>query len=188
MWSSHEGVYFNDLLPVVYDNATLKRVVEHIDRVQARLRRRMLLENPSTYVGYVHASWAEVDFIAEVTWRTGCGLLLDVNNVYVSSINLGRDARAIDAFPMQKVEEIHLAGFAEDRDAMGARLLIDAHGTPVDAQVKLSFQHTLKRAGPLPTLIEWDNDVPSLATLIAQANLADCALTAVGCSRAERTA
>lgn len=178
-WSTHEGVFLNDLLPIVYDNAALKRVVEHVDRVQTRLRRRMLLENPSTYVGFAENSWAEVDFIAEVSRRSGCGLLLDVNNVYVSCINHGRDPNTyIAAFPIDRVEEIHLAGFAVDRDAVGARLLIDAHGTPVDDVVWDLYGRALRRAGPAPTLIEWDNNVPALSVLLAQARLADDALAA----------
>ncbi|MFO1117694.1 MAG: DUF692 domain-containing protein [Beijerinckiaceae bacterium] len=176
-WSTHGGVFFNDLLPIVYDNATLKRVIEHVDRVQTRLRRKLLLENPSTYVGVAQNAWAEVDFIAEVARRSGCGLLLDVSNVYVSCINHGRDPEAyIDAFPIDRVEEIHLAGFAEDSDAAGARLLIDAHGTPVDDDVWALYCRTLRRAGPVATLIEWDNDVPALPVLVAQALLADAAL------------
>ena len=186
-WSSHGGVVFNDLLPIVYDNATLKRVVEHIDCVQSRLRRRMLLENPSTYLGYVHASWAEVDFIAEVARRTGCGLLLDVNNVYVSSVNHGREASAyIDAFPLGKVDEIHLAGSAEDCDAAGDRLLIDAHGSPVHEEVWSLYRRALDRAGPVPTLIEWDNDVPLLAVLLSEARRADQALAEAADARLER--
>lgn len=149
-WSTHEGVFFNDLLPIVYDHATLGRVVEHIDCVQTRLRRRMLLENPSTYVGFAQNAWAEVDFIAEVGRRSGCGLLLDVNNVYVSCINHGRDPNAyVDAFPINRVEEIHLAGFAEDSDAAGDRLLIDAHGTPVADDVWTLYRRALRRTGSL---------------------------------------
>ena len=145
--------------------------------MQTRLRRKLLLENPSTYVGVAQNAWAEVDFIAEVARRSGCGLLLDVSNVYVSCINHGRDPEAyIDAFPIDRVEEIHLAGFAEDSDAAGARLLIDAHGTPVDDDVWALYCRTLRRAGPVATLIEWDNDVPALPVLVAQALLADAAL------------
>jgi uncharacterized protein (UPF0276 family) len=147
----------------------------------------MLLENPSTYVGYVHASWAEVDFIAEVARRTGCGLLLDVSNVYVSSLNHGREASAyIDAFPLGKVEEIHLAGFAEDCDAAGDCLLIDAHDSPVHEEVWALYRRALDRAGPVPTLIEWDNDVPSLAVLLGESRRADCALAGATDNRLER--
>ena len=125
-WSSHGGTWLNDLLPLPYDDATLQRVCEHIDRVQTRLRRPMLLENPSSYVAFECSTWDEGAFIAEVVRRTGCGALLDVNNAYVSGVNHGRDPWAlIEALPAEAVGEIHLAGFAEDRDAAGDRLLID---------------------------------------------------------------
>lgn len=176
-WSSHEDVYFNDLLPPVYDTATLRRVVEHVDRVQTRLQRRMLLENPSTYVAFRESSWDEVEFIAEVTRRSGCGLLLDVNNVMVSCVNHGRDPLAyLHAFPVAQVQEIHLAGYAEDADSLGARLLIDAHGGAVTPDVWALYRRALALCGPKPTLIEWDNDVPDLAILLAEAARAESAL------------
>jgi hypothetical protein len=172
-WSSHGGVCFNDLLPVPYDGPTLGRVCDHVDQVQQRLRRRMLLENPSTYVEYDASTMDEAQFLCEVVRRTGCGLLLDVNNAYVSAVNHGRDAVAcIDALPLQAVGEIHLAGFAEDRDAAGDRLLIDAHGSPVDEAVWDLYRHALGRAGSMPTLIERDNNVPALDTLLAEAERA----------------
>jgi hypothetical protein len=172
-WSSHGGVCFNDLLPLPYDNATLKRVCNHVDRVQERLRRRMLLENPSTYVEYDASTMDEAQFLREVVHRTGCGLLLDVNNAYVSAVNHGRDAAAfIEALPLDAVGEVHLAGFAEDRDAAGDRLLIDAHGSPVDDAVWQLYRHALDRLGEMPTLIERDNNVPALDTLLAEAGRA----------------
>ncbi len=168
-WSSHDSTYFNDLLPIVYDTPTLARVVEHIDRTQERLGRRMLLENPSTYVAFDASCRDEVDFLAEIVRRTGCGLLLDVNNVQVTCVNHGRDPLAyLDAFPMDAVGEIHLGGYAEDRDSLGERLLIDAHGSPVAADVWPLYDHALRRCGPMPTLIEWDNDVPALDILLAE--------------------
>ena len=119
-----------------FDRATLDRVCEHIDRVQERLQRRMLLENPSTYLEFEASTMSEAEFLREVLRRTGCGLLLDVNNAYVSCTNHGRDALAyIDELPLDAVGEIHLAGFARDQDAAGAPLLIDSHGTPVDEAV-----------------------------------------------------
>ena len=122
-WSTHDGVFFNDLLPVPYNGETLARVCEHIDEVQTALRTRMLLENPSTYVVFDTSTMGEVEFLREVIRRTGCGLLLDVNNVYVSAVNHAFDPIAyLDAFPSEHVGEIHLAGFAEDRDEAGARL------------------------------------------------------------------
>ena len=180
-WSSHGGTWLNDLLPLPYDDATLQRVCEHIDRVQTRLRRRMLLENPSSYVAYECSTWDEGAFIAEVVRRTGCGALLDVNNAYVSGVNHGRDPWAlIEALPVDAIGEIHLAGFAEDRDAAGDRMLIDHHGAPVDAAVWALYQRTLERLGPRPTLIERDNEVPALPVLAAEAAHARAAMRALG--------
>lgn len=179
-WSSHGGTWLNDLLPLPYDDATLQRVCEHIDRVQTRLRRPMLLENPSSYVAYERSTWDEGAFIAEVVRRTGCGALLDVNNAYVSGVNHGRDPWAlIEALPVDAIGEIHLAGFAEDRDAAGDRLLIDHHGAPVDAAVWALYRRTLERLGPRPTLIERDNDVPALPVLAAEAAHARAAMRAL---------
>jgi len=173
-WSSHGGVFFNDLLPLPYDRSTLARVCEHIDHVQTRLRRPMLLENPSTYLEFASSTMDEAQFLREVLQRTGCGLLLDVNNVHVSCTNHGRGARAyIDALPLSAVGQIHLAGFARDEDAAGAPLLIDSHGAPVDDAVWALYDHVLSHLGPAPTLLERDNDVPSLATLLAEAQRAE---------------
>ncbi|MGL4323890.1 MAG: MNIO family bufferin maturase [Beijerinckiaceae bacterium] len=169
-WSSHDQAYLNDLLPVSYDTPTLTRICDHIDQVQTRLARRMLLENPSTYIAFQSSTWDEVDFIAEIARRTGCGLLLDVNNVMVTCVNQGRDTTAyIDAFPVSSVGEIHLAGHAEDRDDQGERILIDAHDRPVASEVWALYQYALTRVGPMATLIEWDNDVPPLDVLMAEA-------------------
>jgi uncharacterized protein len=176
-WSSHETVYLNDLLPVPYTTEALSRVCEHVDQVQAVLGRRMLLENPSTYLAFQQTHMSEVEFLSEVVRRTGCGLLLDVNNVFVSAINHAYDAIAyLDAFPVGSVGEIHLAGFAEDVDDEGNPLLIDAHGTPVADIVWKLFDHALSRIGPIPTLVEWDNDVPSFAILLNEAHKAERAI------------
>lgn len=173
-WSSHGDTFFNDLLPVPYDRATLDRVCAHIDRVQERLRCRMLLENPSTYVEFEASTMSETGFLREVVQRTGCGLLLDVNNVYVSCTNHGRDARAyLGDLPLAEVGEVHLAGFARDQDAAGAPLLIDSHGTPVDEAVWSLYAQVIAERGALPTLLERDNDVPALATLLAEAGRAE---------------
>jgi hypothetical protein len=173
-WSSHGGVFFNDLLPVPYDRATLNRVCDHVDRVQERLQRQMLLENPSTYLEFETSTMDEAAFLSEVIRRTGCGLLLDVNNVHVSCVNHSRDALAyIHSLPLDAVGEIHLAGFATEHDGVGAPLLIDSHGSPVDEAVWDLYAFVLARLGPLPTLLERDNDVPSLATLLAEAQRAD---------------
>jgi len=172
-WSSHGGHWFNDLLPLPYDPATLNRVCDHIDQVQQHLRRRLLLENPSTYLGYAGSTMDEASFLCEVVRRTGCGLLLDVNNAYVSGVNHGRDPWAlIAALPAAAVAEIHLAGFAEDRDAADDRLLIDHHGAAVDAAVWSLYERSIARLGPVPTLIERDNHLPALAVLEQEAQRA----------------
>lgn len=176
-WSSHGENFLNDLLPVPYHAATLARVCAHIDRVQERLGRRMLLENPATYVEFAASTMSETDFVGEVIRRTGCGLLLDVNNVYVSCTNHGRDPYAcIDALPLQAAGEIHLAGFARDVDAAGDPLLIDSHGAPVAQAVWDLYRYTLARTGPLPTLIERDNDIPAFPVLFAEARQAEVLL------------
>ena len=178
-WSNHGAVFFNDLLPLPYDRATLQRVCEHIDQVQERLGRRMLLENPATYVEFNVSTMSEAQFLCDVLQRTGCGLLLDVNNVHVSCVNHGRDAQAfIDALPLDAVGEIHLAGFAVDHDAVGAPLLIDSHGSPVDEAVWALYERVIERLGPMATLLERDNDVPALPTMLAEARRAQSLLSA----------
>jgi uncharacterized protein (UPF0276 family) len=173
-WSSHDGVYLNDLLPLPYTEETLARVCEHIDEVQETLGRRMLLENPSTYVAFAGAGMSEVEFLREVVARTGCGLLLDVNNVFVQSVNHGFDAAAfIDDFPVEHVGEIHLGGHAADSDDDGSPLLIDDHGRQVADAAWTLYARALARSGPKPTLIEWDNDVPSWKVLLDEAKRAD---------------
>jgi uncharacterized protein (UPF0276 family) len=158
---------------VPYDRPTLDRVCEHIDQVQTRLGRRMLLENPSTYVEFEASTMDEATFLSEVVRRTDCGLLLDVSNAYVSGINRGRDPWAlIEALPAHAIGEIHLAGFAEDHDAAGDRLLIDDHGAPIDVAVWALYERTLARLGAVPTLIERDNNVPPLPILAAEAGQA----------------
>ena len=172
-WSSHDSGFLNDLLPLPYTVETLARVCEHIDEVQTTLGRQMLLENPSTYLAFAESTWSEVDFIAELVRRTGCGLLLDVNNVYVASTNHQRDARAyIDAYPLAHVQQIHLAGYARDADEKGRPLLIDAHDRQVDDSVWGLYAHVIARLGSTPTLIEWDADVPAWPVLEAEAQRA----------------
>lgn len=173
-WSGHAGVFYNDLLPLAYDDAGLRRVTAHVAHLQERLRCRILLENPSTYLAFTASSLDEAQFIGEVVARTGCGLLLDVSNAHVACVNRGADAADfIDALPLHAVGEIHLAGFAVDADAAGAPLLIDAHGSPVDEAVWALYRHAIGRCGPRPTLIEWDNDVPAFPVLLAQARRAE---------------
>ena len=176
-WSSHGGAFYNDLLPLPYNTATLTRVCEHIDEVQQRLGRRLLLENPSTYVEFAASSMDEGTFLAEVAARTGCGLLLDLNNATISAVNHGRDPwDLIAALPVAAIGELHLAGFAEDRDGAGDRLLIDTHGAPVAAAVWDLYRRTLRHLGPRPSLIERDQAIPPLAVLVAEAAHARSAL------------
>lgn len=178
-WSTHETGFLNDLLPLPYTPETLSRVADHVDETQQWLGRPLLLENPSTYILFAESSINEVDFLAEISRRTGCGLLLDVNNVMVSAVNHGLDPVAyIHRFPLDRVGEIHLAGYDETVDGAGDRLLIDAHGSAVSTDVVDLYRQTLTRSGPLPTLIEWDNDVPDFATLHAEAARADTMLAA----------
>lgn len=176
-WSSHDGIFFNDLLPAPYNATTLRRVCDHIDRIQARLGRSMLLENPATYVEFGSSTLAEAEFIGEVVKRTGCGLLLDVNNVYVSCTNHGRDPHAfVAALPLTATRQIHLAGFAQDVDSAGAPLLIDSHGSPIADAVWELYRFTMERTGPQPTLIERDNDIPGFPVLLAEAQQAEILL------------
>jgi uncharacterized protein (UPF0276 family) len=173
-WSTHEGAFFNDLLPLPYTDGTLARVADHIDEVQNALRRPMLLENPSTYVVFAESTIAETDFLREVARRTGCGLLLDVNNVFVSAANHGDDPyRYLAEFPLGSVGEIHLAGYAEDTDDAGLPLIIDAHNSPVRDSVWALYAEAIWRLGSTPTLIEWDNDLPSWPRLLREARRAE---------------
>ena len=179
-WSSHGPVFLNDLLPLAYDASTLDRVCAHVDQVQSTLKRPMLLENPSTYLQFQRSTLDETDFISEIVRRTGCGLLLDVNNVYVSCINHQRDPLTyIDALPLHAVGEIHLAGFAEDTDSLGDRLLIDDHGAPIDNAVWQLYAQVLARTGAVATLIERDNQVPAFSVLQTEARQAEWYLSQV---------
>jgi len=178
-WSSH-GAHLADLLPPPLTAETLSIVVDHVDEVQERLGRRMLLENPSSYVLFGESDIPEVEFLTEVARATGCGLLLDVANVDVSATNHGFDpADYLARFPLAAVEEIHLAGRFETVDALGLPLFIDAHDSPVADPVWALYESVLARTGPLPTLIEWDNDVPAFAGLMAEAERAEARLAKV---------
>ena len=183
-WASHGGAFLNDLLPVPYTAATLARVCAHVDRVQERLGRRMLLENPATYLEFAASTLPETGFIAEVVKRTGCGLLLDVNNVYVACVNHHRDPQAyIHALPLDAVGQIHLAGFARDTDAAGDPLLIDSHCSPVAQAVWDLYAFALELLGPTPTLIERDNDIPAFPVLLAEAQQAEAIMRGVKAGR-----
>ena len=176
-WSTHDGRFYNDLLPLRYDAATLARVCAHVDRVQSRLRRRLLLENPSSYFEFPGSTWSEAGFLSEVVMRTGCGLLLDVNNVYVSCSNHGRDPLAwFDEAPLRSIGEVHLAGHARDLDDWGRELLVDDHGSRVCEAVWSLYEELLERTGPLPTLVEWDTDLPGYEVLRAEARKAQARL------------
>ena len=173
-WSSHDGLYFNDLLPVPYTQEALQRCADHIDQLHETLGRQMLLENPATYITFDDSSMSEIAFLQSLATRTGCGLLLDVNNVFVSATNHGYSPEDyLDAFPVTLVGEIHLAGHARDLDDEGAPLLIDSHDRPVDDPVWTLFRRVIRRSGPLPTLIEWDNDVPEWSVLHAEVRKAE---------------
>jgi uncharacterized protein (UPF0276 family) len=172
-WSSHDEGFLDDLLPLPYTAETLAIVCDHIDETQEAVG-RMLLENPSTYVRFAESDIPETEFLAEIVRRTGCGLLLDVNNIEVQAGNHGFDPETyLAAFPLAAVGEIHLAGYAEARDESGASFRIDAHDSPVRPGVWALYAQAIRRIGPIPTLIEWDNDVPDWATLHAEARRAD---------------
>ncbi|MCP5082127.1 MAG: DUF692 domain-containing protein [Alphaproteobacteria bacterium] len=176
-WSTHDRGFLNDLLPVPYTAETAFRVSEHIDQVQTHLGRQILLENPSTYVAFAESEMSEIAFLKEITERTGCGLLLDVNNVYVSATNQGyAPGDYLTEFPVDAVGEIHLGGHANDRDDDGRTLLIDAHDRAIAAQVWKLYEDLIGRIGPRPTLVEWDNDVPAWPVLFTEAQRADAIL------------
>jgi uncharacterized protein len=176
-WSTHETTYFNDLLPLPYTEATLGRVCDHIDQVQEAIRRPVLLENPATYVAFRDSTMSETDFIRDVARRTGCGLLLDVNNVFVSAANHGFSAPDyLSDFPLANVGEIHLAGHAEASDDEGDLLLIDSHDGPVADAVWKLFEIVISRRGPVPTLVEWDSKIPDWPILKAEAVAAQAIL------------
>jgi uncharacterized protein len=171
-WSISGGTYLNDLLPLPYTEETLAIVADNIGRAQDALGRPLLLENPSAYLRFRHSTIAEADFLAELVRRCGCGLLCDVNNIFVSAGNLGFDAEAyLDALPAQAVGEIHLAGHATAARG-GMTLLIDDHGSRVPAPVWTLYRHALRRFGLVPSLVEWDRNLPALPVLLEEAALA----------------
>ena len=173
-WSTHDDVFFNDLLPLPYTDETLARVCEHIDQVQEAIGRPMFLENPSTYVLFSESEWRETDFLREIVKRTGCGLLLDINNVFVSATNHGFSATEYLAdFPLAHVGEIHLAGHDEQEDDEGAPLLIDSHDRPVADPVWSLYETVIAACGPIDTLIEWDADIPDWPILQSEAAAAE---------------
>lgn len=172
-WSTHDIGFMNDLLPLPYTEQTLARICTHIDQVQSIVGRQMLLENPSNYLSFAESQIPEAEFLTEIAKRTGCGLLFDVNNVFISATNQKTDPYSyIDAFPLELVCEIHLAGHEEDLDDAGDPLLIDSHGREVAEPVWEMYAYTLRKGGAKPSLIEWDNDIPEWPTLASEAQRA----------------
>ena len=175
-WSRWRGHYFPDLLPFVRSTEALQCIAANIERTQDALGRRMAIENPSHYLRIDGHDWDEIDFLAELVRRTGCGLLLDVNNVHVSANNLGFDAgHYLDRFPAEPVLELHLAGHSRDPN-LGDALLIDSHDGAIAPEVWALYRRLIARTGPLPTLIERDGNLPDFATLLAECDSAAQAL------------
>jgi len=173
-WSTHAGEYLNDLLPLPYTSETLRIVSAHVDEVQDTLGRPYLIENPSSYVGFSTSTMTEVEFLSELVHRTGCRLLCDVSNIYLSAHNLGFDRdRYISELPVDAIAELHLGGFTPEPEEGGGEVLIDTHGSCIAEPVWAFYAHALERFGRKPTLIEWDNDVPPLDVILAEAARAD---------------
>ncbi len=177
-WSTHEGVFYNDLLPLPYTDETLTHVANHVNEMQDYLGRQVLIENPSAYLSYEDSPYAETEFLDQLAQKTGCGLLLDVNNIFVSANNQNYDCyEYLKAFPVQYIGEIHLGGHSEelvdDGDAGIAKMLIDDHSSAVIEPVWNIYKRLLEKVGPKPSLIEWDGDIPDWATLYNEAQVAD---------------
>jgi len=186
-WSRIGGHYLPDLLPVPRTNDTLARLADNISRTQDVLQRRIALENPSHYLHMEQHSWSEPDFLRELVRRTGCGLLVDVNNVHVSACNLGTDAHHyVDQLPFDDILEIHLAGHSADASLPG--LLVDSHDAPVAAAVWELYAHLLARTGERPTLIERDGNVPAFDVLLAERNMAGTLLHPAATTHEEQAA
>ena len=172
-WSTWRGVYYPDLLPFARTRQALERIAANISHAQDRLGRSIAVENPAHYLEIDGHEWAETAFLAELAKRTGCALLLDINNVYVGANNLGYSAKAyLDSFPGKAVAEIHLAGHSAD-PSLGEALLIDSHDMPVAAEVWALYQQVIERIGPRPTLIERDSNLPSFGELMAEREIAN---------------
>ncbi len=189
-WSTHEGDYLNDLLPLPYNRESLQLVSAHVDEVQQGLGRPYVVENPSSYVGIASSTMTETEFLGELADRTGCRLLCDVSNVWLSGHNLGYDPYVyIDAMPAAAIAELHLGGFVaeEDEGNPGEQVLVDTHDQRIAEPAWDLYAHALRRFGPKPTLIEWDSDLPDVATLLAEAARAD-AIAAAGSDTERRRA
>jgi uncharacterized protein (UPF0276 family) len=176
-WSTHAGNFLNDLLPLPYTEKTLKQIIRHIDQVQATLGRQMLLENPSSYLQFSESTYSEPAFLNAVVAQTGCGLLLDVNNIFISCHNLNMSAEAyLNELNCAAVGEIHLAGHSTDPLEQGGDLLIDSHAAPVADPVWRLYENILRRTGPKASLIEWDTNVPEWSVLNGEVMQAACLL------------
>jgi len=172
-WATHAGDFLNDLLPLPLTREALDVMCEHVDQMQSALKRQVLVENPSTYLSFETDVMEEPAFLIELSERTGCGLLLDVNNVFVSASNHGFDAGSyVDAIPAGLIGEVHVAGHAVE-EINGAQLRIDDHGSEVVAEVWRLFERLIQRVGPKPTLVEWDTNIPAWSVLMAEADKAD---------------
>lgn len=177
-WSAWRGTYFPDLLPFPRTDESLARIVDNIGRVQDRLRRRIAIENPAHYLRLAEHEWDEIAFLTEIARRSGCGLLLDVNNVHVAASNLHYRAEDyLDRFPGEPVMEIHLAGHSAD-PVLGEALLIDSHDAPVAPAVWALYERLIRRIGPRPTMIERDGNLPDFPALDAERRHAACLLQA----------
>lgn len=187
-WSVEGGAYLNDLLPLPYTEEALDAVCQNVDRAQEAFGRTILVENPSSYLRFAASTLDEPDFMAEIARRTGCGILLDVNNVYVSARNNGFDPRDyIDRIPGEAVGEIHIAGHTS-RELGGAEILIDDHSSAPIQPVWDLLDHALARLGPRPVLVEWDGEIPALPILMAEAAKAAHRLAAIVAGEAEDAA
>lgn len=176
-WSTHDETFMSDLLPLPYTKQTLDHVADHVSQMQDMVGRRIFLENPSTYVLFEDSQMAETDFLQAIVERTGCGLLLDINNVFVSATNHGFSAdEYLSAFPLQAVGEVHLAGHAEQTDDEGDKLLIDSHDGPVSDPVWSLYESIIAKTGPIPTLVEWDSEIPEWDILKGEAKAAQAIL------------
>ena len=178
-WSVTGGRYLNDLLPLPYTQEALDVVVINVDRLQDTLGRQVSIENPSCYLGFAHSTMSEPEFLSQLARRSGCGLLLDANNIHVTAHNLRLDPRNWLTLPADAFTQYHLAGHAVN-DADGEPILIDDHGSRVSDAVWTLFGEVVRRFGPRPTLIEWDSDIPALSVLLDEAERADRAILSAG--------
>jgi uncharacterized protein (UPF0276 family) len=186
-WSTHRDEYLNDLLPLPFNEETLQLVAKHVQEVQDVLGRPYMVENPSSYVGFSTSTMNEVEFLTKLVNSTGCRLLCDVSNVYLSAHNMRYDAyEYIDRMPAQAIDELHLGGFTPEEDEAnpGSQLWVDTHATRLTDSVWDLYAHAIRRFGFKPTLIEWDADIPQLTTLLSEASRADRIATGVACAAA----